>query len=103
MKNLDMFADLSATLAGRLFLETVYPWEVLPMIQDFVRKLGPTLSTTEYDHPSDEVWIHKSAKIYPYAYIEGPTIIGAGTEVRVRPCRCSMSSRSASCRTGTSS
>ena len=82
MKNLDMFADLSATLAGRLFLETVYPWEVLPMIQDFVRKLGPTLSTTEYDHPSDEVWIHKSAKIYPYAYIEGPTIIGAGTEVR---------------------
>ena len=82
MKNLDMFADLSATLAGRLFFETVYPWEVLPMIQDFVRKLGPTLNTTEYDHPSEEVWIHKSAKIYPYAYIEGPTIIGAGTEVR---------------------
>ena len=82
MKNLDMFADLSATLAERLFLETVYPWEVLPLIEDFVRKLGPTLSTTEYDHPSEEVWIHKSAKIYPYAYIEGPTIIGAGTEVR---------------------
>ena len=82
MKNLDMFADLSATLAERLFLDTVYPWEVLPMIKDFVRKLGPTLNVEEYNHPSDEVWIHKSAKIYPNVYIEGPTIIGAGTEVR---------------------
>ncbi|MEA4869694.1 Bifunctional protein GlmU [bioreactor metagenome] len=82
MKNQDMFADLSATLAEKLFLETTYPWEVLPMIKGFVRALGATLGAEDYDRPSEEVWIHKTAKIYPYTYIEGPAIIGAGTEVR---------------------
>ena len=82
MKNTDMFADLTTTLAETLFLDTEYPWEVLPKIKAFVRALGPTLSAEEYDHPSDEVWIHRSAKLYPNIYIEGPTIIGAETEVR---------------------
>ena len=77
-----MFADLSTTQAWRLFTETTYPWEVLPQIKAFVRALGPTLSPAEYDHPSEEVWIHKSAVLYPNIYIAGPTIIGEGTEVR---------------------
>ncbi len=82
MKNKDMFADLSTTMAEKLFSETEYPWEVLPKIKEFVSRLGPTLPADEYDHPSDAVWIHKSAKLYPNIYIEGPTIIGAETEVR---------------------
>ena len=82
MKNIDMFADLSATQAHKLFAETTYPWEVLPLIKSFVRALGPTLSLEEYDHPSEEVWIHKSATLYPNIYIAGPTIIGEGAELR---------------------
>ena len=82
MKNQDMFSDLSATLAAELFNETTYPWEVLPKIKAFVRALGSTLSLEEYDHPDEEVWIHKSAKLYPNIYIAGPTVIGAETEVR---------------------
>ena len=82
MLNQDMFADLSTTLAKDLFLETVYPWEVLPKIKEFVRALGQTLSLDEYDHPADEVWIHKSAKLFPNIYIDGPAIIGAETELR---------------------
>ncbi|MEA4940013.1 MAG: UDP-N-acetylglucosamine pyrophosphorylase [Christensenella sp.] len=82
MRNIDMFADLSTTLAKDLFLETVYPWEVLPRIKDFVRGLGQALSLDEYNHPAPEVWIHKSAKLYPNIYIEGPMVIGAETEVR---------------------
>ena len=82
MKNADMFADLSATQAWKLFAETTYPWEVLPQIKAFVRTFGQTLSPQEYDHPSEEVWIHKSAVLYPNIYIAGPTIIGEGTEVR---------------------
>ena len=39
MKNADMFADLSATLAWKLFTETTYPWEALPQIKAFVRAL----------------------------------------------------------------
>ena len=82
MKNVDMFADLSTTQAWKLFMETNYPWEVLPQIKAFVRALGPTLSPAEYNHPGEEVWIHKSAVLYPNIYIAGPTIIGEGTEVR---------------------
>lgn len=82
MKNSDMFSDLDATLARPLFEETEYPWEVLPKIKQFILDLGSTLDETEYDHPSEDVWIHKTAKIYPNTYIAGPTIIGAETEVR---------------------
>ena len=82
MKNADMFADLGATLAKRLFLETVYPWEALPMIKAFVCQIGPQLSSDEYEHPEEEVWIHKSVTRFPYSYIAGPSIICAETEVR---------------------
>jgi len=82
MKNTELFSDLSATLAAPLFQETTYPWEVLPKIKDFVRALGPTLDAEEYDRVADEVWIHKSCKVYETAVILGPTIICEGTEVR---------------------
>ena len=82
MKNSDMFENLSMTLAADLFIETVYPWEVLPKIKAFVRELGEKLDPAEYDHPSEDVWIHKSVKLYPNVYIEGPTVICAETEVR---------------------
>lgn len=82
MKNTDMFSDFSATLAEELFRETEYPWEVLPKIKSFVRALGKSLSAEEYDHPGEEVWIHKSVKMYPNVYIDGPTVICAETEVR---------------------
>ncbi len=82
MKNRDMFEDPAATLAAKLFLETTYPWEVLPLIKAFLRALGPTLDPAEYDHPSEEVWVHKSVKRFPNVYIDGPAIVCAGTEVR---------------------
>ncbi|MEG2216274.1 MAG: UDP-N-acetylglucosamine pyrophosphorylase, partial [Clostridia bacterium] len=82
MKNSDMFADLSTTMAAKLFAATTYPWEVLPKIKAFVQTLGATLNPAEYDHPAEDVWIHKTAKIYPNNYIAGPTVIGAETEVR---------------------
>lgn len=82
MKNEDMFGELSATLAEQLFLETTYPWEVLPKIKAFVSALGPTLDPAEYDHPSDDIWIHKSVKLFPNVNIYGPTVICADAEVR---------------------
>lgn len=82
MKNTDLFSDLSATLAASLFEETEYPWEVLPKIKDFVLALGPRLDGSEYERVADQVWIHRSCKVYDTAVILGPTIIGAETEVR---------------------
>lgn len=48
----------------------------------FILKLGQTLSEEEYDHPSEDVWIAKSAKVAPTACINGPVIIGKEAEVR---------------------
>lgn len=74
--------DLNETIAKELFEGKDYPWEVLPEIGDFVLKLGMTLPEADYDHPSDDVWIHKSVKIADTATLIGPLIIDAGTEVR---------------------
>lgn len=82
MKNAELFLDLAATAARPLFEETVYPWEVLPRIRDFVRALGAALPLDEYERQEADVWIHRSAKLYPGAYIDGPAVIGPETEVR---------------------
>lgn len=74
--------DLNETIAKELFEGKDYPWEVLPEIGDFVLKLGMTLPEADYDHPSDDVWIHKSVKIADTATLTGPLIIDEGTEVR---------------------
>ena len=73
--------DLNETIAKDLFEGKTYPWEVLPEIGDFVKKLGETLSD-EFDHPEEDIWIHKSVKIAKTATLNGPLIIDADTEVR---------------------
>ena len=79
---IDELLTLSHTLAAPLFEGKRYPWEILPELKDYIRKLGATLSPEEYDEVSPEVWVHKTAKVAPTALIQGPTVIGAGTEVR---------------------
>ncbi len=74
--------DLSHTAARPLLEKTEYPWEALSGIGEFILELGKTLSPEEYEKRGEDVWIHKTAKIYPNNYIAGPCIIGPGTEVR---------------------
>ena len=74
--------DLSKTIAAELFEGKEYPWEVLPEISGFIKKLGATLSGKEYEKRDGDVWISKEATVYPSAYIKGPAIICAGAEVR---------------------
>lgn len=74
--------DLNETIAAELFDGLTYPWEALPKIGDFIRKLGETLSQEEYEKVGEDVWIARSAKVFPSAYIHGPAIIGKEAEVR---------------------
>lgn len=74
--------NLNETIAREIFEGCTYPWEVLPKIKDFIVKLGETLSDEEYDKVGENVWIAKSAKVAPTAYINGPAIIGKEAEVR---------------------
>ena len=55
---------------------------MLPKISAFILELGSTLNSEEYDCINGNVWIAKSAKVAPTAYINGPAIIGKEAEVR---------------------
>lgn len=74
--------SLDQTIAAELFDGLTYPWEALPKISEFILNLGSTLSEEEYDKVGDDVWIAKSANVFPSAYIHGPAIIGKDAEVR---------------------
>ena len=74
--------DLTHTKAASLLEKTVYPWEALAGITDLILEIGKTLPEDEFDHPAEDVWIAKDAKVFATAYIGGPCIIGHKTEVR---------------------
>ena len=74
--------DLERTLAADFLSRYEYPWEALPHIRAFILQLGKTLSETEYNRLSDDIWVSKEAPVAPTASITGPTIIGPGTELR---------------------
>ena len=81
METIKDLYDLSHTLASDYLSGFTYPWEALGGIKDLILKLGPALGE-DYREVSEAVWVHKSAKIAPTAYLGSPCIIGAGTEVR---------------------
>ena len=74
--------DLSHTMAGAYLEGFTYPWEALKGIKDLILALGKDLDPQEYREVSPEVWVHKTAKIAPTAYLGAPWLIGAGPEVR---------------------
>lgn len=76
------FLDLSQTSAEKLFEEIYYPWEVLPLIKNYIIETGKILSPSKFDEVKENVWISKNACVSPTACIQGPTIIEENTEVR---------------------
>lgn len=73
--------DLSHSLAGEYLSRFSYPWEALKGIKDLILELGASLNE-EFSEISPNVWVHRSAKIAPTAYLGAPCMIGANTEVR---------------------
>ncbi len=76
LKNEVLFEHMEETIAAEIFKDRTYPWEVLPEIGAFIQKLGKTLSEEEYEKRGEDIWVAKSAKVFPTAYIHGPAIIG---------------------------
>jgi len=74
--------SLNESIAGDFLAQFTYPWEALPKISEFIMTLGSSLDEEEYRKVSENVWIAKSAKVAPTAYINGPAIIGKDAEVR---------------------
>ncbi|MBQ4568963.1 MAG: UDP-N-acetylglucosamine pyrophosphorylase [Ruminococcus sp.] len=81
LKSVNLF-DFERTIAKDLFESKEYPWELLPLISDYIKKLGPTLPADKFDNIGENIWVAKSAKIAPSAYLCGPLIIDEEAEVR---------------------
>ena len=74
--------SLDQTIAKKLLESAVYPWEVLPKIKEFIIELGNQLNKDEYEQKGENIWIAKTAKVAPTAYINGPAIIGKDAQIR---------------------
>lgn len=73
---------LEETIAREIFDGVTYPWEVLPKISDYIKILGNSLPEGRFEKRGDDVWIARSAFVYPTACINGPTIIDEDAEIR---------------------
>lgn len=74
--------DLTHTLAADYLSQFEYPWDALAGISDFLVELGNSLDEKEYEKRGENIWVHKSAKVFPSAYLNGPLIVGKDAEVR---------------------
>ena len=68
-------------MAKELIRSKEKPYEVLPLISDFIKKLCLELDDN-YSEIAPFVFAHKTVKIAKSASISGPCIIGENTEIR---------------------
>ena len=74
--------DLTKTMASDYLDSFTYPFEALEGISELIVRLGESLDTDVYEKRGEDVWVAKSAKVAPTAFLGGPCIIGEHTEVR---------------------
>lgn len=64
-----------------LFADAKYPWEMLSRIKEYAKMLIKN-GIEGYSLLSEDVLVGENVKIYPTATIEGPAVIGSGSEIR---------------------
>lgn len=74
--------DLNETIAAKLLENVEYPWEALKGISDFIKQIGSTLNPDVYEKKGENIWVAKSAKVAPTAFLNGPLIIDEEAEIR---------------------
>lgn len=73
--------DLSHSAAGSYLAGFAYPWDALDGLSEYICTLGETLGE-DYCLAAPQVWVHKTATVARTAFLGGPCIIGANTEIR---------------------
>ncbi len=74
--------NLEETIAQDYMQTAEYPWELLDDLGDYIRQLGPTLDPEKYEKRGEDIWVAKSAKVAPTAYLGSPLIVDEGAEIR---------------------
>lgn len=81
VKNSELF-NLKGSILKELFDRFTYPYEILPIINDYILKLGSKLDPNEYNQIDDNIWLHKTVKMGSGVEIHGPVIIMENVELR---------------------
>lgn len=76
----ELFSSVPPYLEA-LFSQSIYPWEILPKIKEYIHILQKELSD-EYQCIGDGVYVGKNVSISPASTLVGPCIIGDGCEIR---------------------
>lgn len=71
--------DKTASEAGEEIASEKEPWKLLSGIPELIKKIVENGEFTEY---KNGVFIGNDVKIAPSAYIDGPCVIGEGSEIR---------------------
>ena len=74
--------NLEETIAKDYLSQFEYPWEALEDLSGYIKKLGASLDSDKYEMQGEDIWVAKSAKVFPSAYLNGPLIIDEDAEVR---------------------
>ena len=74
--------DLTKSIVGEHLEKVKLPWNALSKIGEWILEIGKTLPEKDYLHPSEDVWIAKSAEVSDTARIQGPCIICDRAEIR---------------------
>ena len=61
--------DLTHTLAAEYLSRFEYPWDALAGISDFIVELGNSLDEKEYEKRGENIWVHKTAKVFLFATV----------------------------------
>ena len=91
LKISELYQDLNQTLAKELLESKTYPWEVLPLISEFIVKLGSTLSEEEYEKRGENVMggkIRKSSTDCIYQWTGDYRKRGRSSSLRFYPRKC---------------
>lgn len=79
---IDRLFDVGKTIAADIFGGKRYPYEVLPLIGNFILELGERLPEDVFERRDGDVWVARSAAVAPTAHIQGPAIIDEDAEIR---------------------
>ena len=82
MLEISELLDLEETITKDFFKGLTYPWEVFYGLDEKIIKLGNTLPEDRYEKRGENIWIAKSAKVAPTAFLNGPLIVDEDAEIR---------------------
>ncbi len=73
--------DLEQTFAKDLLQSVQYPWEVIPLIKDYIIFSKERLISEGYVEIEKDIWIGENVEINKISQIAGPLIIGHNSKI----------------------